>query len=473
MFLDLTTLALRGSERNAPQVELSCEGQSSNAQDMQAVEAWNHSDILCHNLCFDGLIVPFVVAWFLDYKLVDSTELWSVSSRSARGQQDGRQKALIHLILPKANMVELAGVIFSWDYVTEVPGFATCDPTRSPCANWQDAKAGEITRQANMVDENVGHDFEEAVYGQHLQLADIKGVGRRYLMMTSEKGLKLTNVLYVSEIRKNLNQMYVGKGYAVDAMFKLNVMVVKNDINKMNSSAYLIESSNVWHGSLGTCIDFVYLLKVKLKLLDMFVLYKTEVENKLGRKIKVVRSDRGGEYVSPFAELCAKHGIRHEFTVPYSPLQKNLDKEMEETLMNYGWERKPSFQFTYECEVFSKVAVPISPRPKIGPKYVVPGPDFAMQLVGLSSLHWRGAISWKSSKQTVIAMSSIESEFIALDNAEKRRNGLTSQFIGALRSPPRELRNELKCVQNGVRLSSPAVQQLWTLYPGKQTANLF
>ncbi|GKF78056.1 hypothetical protein Tco_0230526, partial [Tanacetum coccineum] len=24
-----------------------------------------------------------------------------------------------------------------------------------------------------------------------------------------------------------------------------------------------------------------------------------------------------------------------------------------------------------------------------------------------------------------------------------------------------------------VRLSSPAVQQLWTLYPGKQTANLF
>ncbi|GJV06474.1 hypothetical protein Tco_1344130 [Tanacetum coccineum] len=35
------------------------------------------------------------------------------------------------------------------------------------------------------------------------------------------------------------NQMYVGKGYAVNAMFKLNVMVVKNDINKMNSSALL------------------------------------------------------------------------------------------------------------------------------------------------------------------------------------------------------------------------------------------
>ncbi|GKA87472.1 hypothetical protein Tco_0809236, partial [Tanacetum coccineum] len=36
-----------------------------------------------------------------------------------------------------------------------------------------------------------------------------------------------------------------------DGMFKLNVMVVMNDINKMNSSAYLIKSSNMWYGRLG------------------------------------------------------------------------------------------------------------------------------------------------------------------------------------------------------------------------------
>ncbi|GKF52345.1 pol polyprotein [Tanacetum coccineum] len=65
----------------------------------------------------------------------------------------------------------------------------------------------------------------------------------------------------------------------------------------------------------------VYLLKSKDEAIDKFVLYKTEVENQLGKKIKVVRSDRGGEYVAPFVELCAKHGIRHEFTAPYSPQQ--------------------------------------------------------------------------------------------------------------------------------------------------------
>ncbi|GKC92548.1 pol polyprotein [Tanacetum coccineum] len=59
---------------------------------------------------------------------------------------------------------------------------------------------------------------------------------------------------------------------------------------------------------------------------------RNEVENQLGRKIKVVRSDRGGEYVSPFAKLCAKHGIRHEFTAPYSPQQNGIAERKNRTL---------------------------------------------------------------------------------------------------------------------------------------------
>ncbi|GKC96973.1 hypothetical protein Tco_1162415, partial [Tanacetum coccineum] len=125
-------------------------------------------------------------------------------------------------------------------------------------------------RQANMVNDNidmiamvfdviamisevnlVAVDNAEKLYMGNSATADIKGKGDVILKMTSEKELKLTNVLYVPEIRKNLDQMYVRKGYAVNGMFKLNVMVFKNDINKMNSSNYLIESSNMWHGRLG------------------------------------------------------------------------------------------------------------------------------------------------------------------------------------------------------------------------------
>jgi hypothetical protein len=54
----------------------------------------------------------------------------------------------------------------------------------------------------------------------------------------------------------------------------------------------------------------VYLLKHKDEAFDMFLSYKAEVENQLNRKIKRVRSDRGGEYIS-FNDFCEKEGILH------------------------------------------------------------------------------------------------------------------------------------------------------------------
>ena len=64
---------------------------------------------------------------------------------------------------------------------------------------------------------------------------------------------------------------------------------------------------------------YVYLLKTKAEAIEKFVLYKNEVENQLNKKIKVLRSDRGGEYESPFVDFCAQYGIIHETTAPYSP----------------------------------------------------------------------------------------------------------------------------------------------------------
>ena len=41
---------------------------------------------------------------------------------------------------------------------------------------------------------------------------------------------------------------------------------------------------------------YLYLIHEKSQSLDLFKIYKDEVENQLNRKIKVVRSDRGSEY---------------------------------------------------------------------------------------------------------------------------------------------------------------------------------
>ena len=70
----------------------------------------------------------------------------------------------------------------------------------------------------------------------------------------------------------------------------------------------------------GSRFFYVYLLKTKDEGLHYFKIYKVEVENQLERKVKRLRSDRGGQYFSSeFSKFCVEHGIIHERTRPYSP----------------------------------------------------------------------------------------------------------------------------------------------------------
>jgi hypothetical protein len=77
----------------------------------------------------------------------------------------------------------------------------------------------------------------------------------------------------------------------------------------------------------------LYLVKTKDEALNCFKIYKAEVENQLKRKIKRVRSDRGGEYLSNnFGEYYAEHGIIHETTTPYSPQSNGVAERKNQTL---------------------------------------------------------------------------------------------------------------------------------------------
>ena len=43
---------------------------------------------------------------------------------------------------------------------------------------------------------------------------------------------------------------------------------------------------------------YIYLIKTKDEVFEKFKFYKVEVENQLDKQIKILRSDRGGEYTS-------------------------------------------------------------------------------------------------------------------------------------------------------------------------------
>ena len=65
---------------------------------------------------------------------------------------------------------------------------------------------------------------------------------------------------------------------------------------------------------------YVYLMKHKHETFETFKEFHNKVENKLGKKINAIRSDRGGEYMSSeFLDHLKKCGIISHFTPPYTP----------------------------------------------------------------------------------------------------------------------------------------------------------
>ncbi|KAJ0037399.1 hypothetical protein Pint_22518 [Pistacia integerrima] len=77
----------------------------------------------------------------------------------------------------------------------------------------------------------------------------------------------------------------------------------------------------------------VYLLRSKDEAIKMFLTYKNEVENQLNKKIKRLRTDRGGEYESNnFDSICRDHGIVHDTTPPCSPQSNGVAERKNRTL---------------------------------------------------------------------------------------------------------------------------------------------
>ncbi|CAA0841985.1 Uncharacterized mitochondrial protein AtMg00820, partial [Striga hermonthica] len=157
---------------------------------------------------------------------------------------------------------------------------------------------------------------------------------------------------------------------------------------------------------------YVYLIKHKDEALEKFIILKNEAETQTGKKLKRLRSDRGGEYESnPFGEYCRNFGIIHEETPPYSPQSNGVAEQKNRTfkdminsfLLNSGlpkymwgealntachilnrvplkhneitpfesWKgRKPSLKYFRVWGCLAKVLVPEHKRKKLGPKTI-------------------------------------------------------------------------------------------------------
>ena len=67
-------------------------------------------------------------------------------------------------------------------------------------------------------------------------------------------------------------------------------------------------------------------MKTKDRVVTAFKEFQARVEREIGRKLKVVRADNGGEYRGPFESYYKSQGIKLEKTVPKTPQLKRLQR---------------------------------------------------------------------------------------------------------------------------------------------------
>ena len=80
---------------------------------------------------------------------------------------------------------------------------------------------------------------------------------------------------------------------------------------------------------------YVYLMRHKSEAFDKFKEYKNEVENQLDKRIKTLRTDRGGEYLSnEFSTYLKECGIIPQLTPPGTPQWNGVLKRRNRTLLD-------------------------------------------------------------------------------------------------------------------------------------------
>ena len=80
---------------------------------------------------------------------------------------------------------------------------------------------------------------------------------------------------------------------------------------------------------------YIYLMKHKSETFEKFKEFQSEVENHHNKKIKFLRSDRGGEYLSYEFGLHLKQcGIVSQLTPPRTPQRNGVSKHRNRTLLD-------------------------------------------------------------------------------------------------------------------------------------------
>ncbi|RVW79242.1 Retrovirus-related Pol polyprotein from transposon TNT 1-94 [Vitis vinifera] len=125
---------------------------------------------------------------------------------------------------------------------------------------------------------------------------------------------------------------------------------------------------------------YLYILHNKNEVVDAFKVFKAEVEKQYGKQIKIVRSNRGGEYygryleygqsLGPFAKFLQEHGIVAQYTMSGSPDQNGVAERRNRTLLDMVRSWKPSLRHIRVWGCSSEVRIYNPQEKKLDPRTI-------------------------------------------------------------------------------------------------------
>ena len=84
-----------------------------------------------------------------------------------------------------------------------------------------------------------------------------------------------------------------------------------------------------------SCYMHIGLCKSKDDTLGVFKAWKASTEKEMGKSLKILHTDGGGEYTSStFNAYLAEHGIKHEVTNAYTPQENGVSECANQTINN-------------------------------------------------------------------------------------------------------------------------------------------
>ena len=78
---------------------------------------------------------------------------------------------------------------------------------------------------------------------------------------------------------------------------------------------------------------WVYPLKSKDQVLDVFKQFQALSEAQMGKKLKCICTDNGGEYIGPFDNYCKSQEIHHQKSSPKTSQLNSLAERINKTLV--------------------------------------------------------------------------------------------------------------------------------------------